>query len=673
MYGFLRPQQCQLSNNERDIYKKHYCGQCSTLQELFGYKYRALVSYDSTFLSLLYSSQNFKENNEVKKYCAVAPKKLKMINPKEDSQIFAACISMLLFSVKINDSLQEKKSIFKLLLRNISQAKIDKANSLLRSLGFSKYFINEGIKKQKNIEKINRNNIIKYAEPTAVFCGELFKFTASVNKIEENEEVLYKIGYNVGLIIYLIDCCIDIIDDIEKEKFNGLIAAYKDDSTIIKKETRSEVSDIVINSIEKIKILTEHLVLRKHNNIIKNILVNGLINTISIRLNKSIKLIEKNDFNLLKYLPHAAIITGLCLITPQEAYAEWIWGETATNGDMVGYGCTCFTECARCCACSEDRGIDAIIKSTTGILQLFDCLFNPCVCFNTFGGDEGGCVYCCQAPKFLLTGLITYSCGSKYGIWEYLQKKIEELEEKNTEREVARKEMRQKYINRKTAELQSLEMYIEELSKKLEIEFPINYVYEIKSFLNAHKNKDIKKISGLLNLIKQKESEAREDKLKLDEAYKLYEKVSNFYNRVAIFVNHQNIIPLIIELDELYAKLNSPNIKSLLTQKKWTDYNKFTNELKDDLAQLNQLAIESQKYSKKNESDQQPEDDGEMTEEKAFSILKLPPKTPNDLIKKMYKSLCTYWHSDKGLAEDDTEMKKINKAYIYLKRIRDIK
>jgi len=92
MYGFLRAHQCQLTKDDKDIYKKMYCGHCATLQDLFGYKYRALVSYDSVFLGLLFSSQNTEKESKDKKWCAIFPKKINVVSPKEKVQIFTASI-----------------------------------------------------------------------------------------------------------------------------------------------------------------------------------------------------------------------------------------------------------------------------------------------------------------------------------------------------------------------------------------------------------------------------------------------------------------------------------------------------------------------------------------------------------------------------------------------------
>lgn len=641
------------------------------------------MSYDSVFLGLLYSAQNDSSKNEIKKYCALFPKRMSVISPQEEEQIFAACIAMLFYSVKISDSLYEKRSNLKLLLKRISQAKINKASSVLSSFGFAVDLLNDGLERQKKIEKISNKDILKYAEPTAVFSGNLFRFTASINGIKENEDTLFNIGYNVGLVVYLIDSCIDIFDDLESEKFNALIASFRDEKTIVSKESKKHVSYLVLNAINEIKRLTEHLTLKRHESIIKNILCNGFPNHIINRVNKSIKQLNKRNVPLLKYLPHAAIIAGLCLLAPQDANSEWIWGNTATHGKMVGYGCTCFTELRHCCDCCDD-------KACVGFFEMFDCLLNPCVYFTAdkeYSLAKPSHFICCQAPKALLTlflggALIVPQIEKiqetaqkireerKYELRRMKEEEERERRRKIAEQEAARKKKQNDYIDNLTKDLRSYENDIELYSEQLGIEFPIHYMDEVRKFIVNHENEDLTKLSSLTTLINKKTTEARSDKQNLENSSKLYSKAQKLYEKAKVDIyKTRNFARYLEELDYCYQGLNLKDLKLLLLKRQWDEYAEIVKAIIADMERIRNEAF-----------NQQPIEEQKTDEDKAYQILGIDKSASNDEIKKVWRKLSSKYHPDK--AEQTTEeirklaeekLKDINWAYEILKEKRKFK
>ncbi len=462
MYGFLRANKNHLEQSELDFYKKMYCGQCYTMQVLFGYKYRLLISYDALFISLLYSSQNSNSEIEEKRWCAIFPKRVKVISPNEKAQILSACISMSLFSLKLSDSLQEKKTNIKSFINKISQSKILKANNILSSLGFPKKILNEVLEKQEKAEKSLDQNITKYAEPSAYFCGEVFQFTASLNGKQNNKDTLFKIGYNVGLVIYLVDSCIDILDDIKLKSFNALLASYKDEITIVNKNSSTDVSTIVLNAMNKIKKLTKQLVFCKHENIIKNILCEGFPTIIINKIINSINRLNKEKPTLINFLPHIAIMTGLCLI-PDDVHAKWVWGKELDNYGISGYynvyGFTCCTGCCDGCP----------------LCLYLDCLLNPCVYFD-LPNNAPLCNCCVQIPKASISGF-----GIVKGINAIYKKNEINLRNKEANRKI----LLNIDFNEIIYELKTIQKEINSYSQKLKLKFKQDFTDEIHSYFNS--------------------------------------------------------------------------------------------------------------------------------------------------------------------------------------------
>ena len=56
MFGYIKPLEAQLRVCELEAYKAVYCGICRALSKKFGPFARLTLSYDFTFVSMLYSS-----------------------------------------------------------------------------------------------------------------------------------------------------------------------------------------------------------------------------------------------------------------------------------------------------------------------------------------------------------------------------------------------------------------------------------------------------------------------------------------------------------------------------------------------------------------------------------------------------------------------------------------
>jgi hypothetical protein len=326
MYGFLRLSQCKLKQTDSDTYKKSYCGQCHALHKHFGYTSRALLSYDTTLISLLIDAQLQSVKTETKAWCAVFPRKVSIYNPDETAQKISASLSIALLFTKLNDSLQEKKSFFKTILAKYYQRRFNKARKILDSEGFNSDLIDKVLRSQEQVELLKAPNIEDYAEPSAIFVGEVFRFTAKLTKLEKNESILYEIGYHVGKLFYLIDCCIDILDDVNKKQFNALLATYKDENGFSSTRSQNEIVHLVIDSLRTIQTLIKQVTLYKHESLIDAILLQGFPNQIHEQVQKSIKKLKNNVFVPFSYLPHAALASALCLFATEVDAAGFVWG-----------------------------------------------------------------------------------------------------------------------------------------------------------------------------------------------------------------------------------------------------------------------------------------------------------------------------------------------------------
>lgn len=75
MFGYIAANQQAFSKEEKDRYRKYYCGLCHQLDMQYGSIGRASLTYDMTFLSMLLSSLYDLEETRSSRHCIHHPVK----------------------------------------------------------------------------------------------------------------------------------------------------------------------------------------------------------------------------------------------------------------------------------------------------------------------------------------------------------------------------------------------------------------------------------------------------------------------------------------------------------------------------------------------------------------------------------------------------------------------
>lgn len=400
MYGYLRPEMASLNNEEVSRYTQHYCTTCCALNDIFGLSQRLLTSYDAAFIGILFSSQNQNTENTYNNFCTYFKGKEKSFDSNELVSKISASIAILIGYGKLLDHLQDRPSAINELRKKGLKRSYKKALNILHGIGFEteKYF--QLFNNQFGVEKSKNISINDLCDPTATFIGALIKFTATINNEDENEDLMYQIGYNIGKIIYIVDACVDIVEDINKDQFNYLISVLKDDNKQSQLKASNETVEIICESFRKIRACLERTKFKRNERIIKNILTIGFPLLIIKELTRTIKLVDASQIKFPKYLPHVAIITGLCILIPETGYSKWVWNYTIPDNstNWIAYGFTC---------CAQDKYANPSTDCCTACYlggTYIDCLCNPFVYFDTWSSSslvgKGG--ICFQIPKSLI-------------------------------------------------------------------------------------------------------------------------------------------------------------------------------------------------------------------------------------------------------------------------------
>lgn len=217
-------------------------------------------------------------------------------------------------------------------------------------------------------------------------------------------------------------------------------------------------------------------------------------------------------------------------------------------------------------------------------------------------------------------------------------------------------------------DLRSLEDSINSEATEMETTFPIDVQTEIQDFVDSHKMEILSDVTGLNKFISKKIEQATNDLVELQKKNGLYQEAMELYTETVHEVNKTGSISLIKELDYDYEGLTSTNLKTLVSDRKWNEFNEVVNSIIGALERVSEKALKYQEVGYEVEAEDYYE--GETDEERAYRILGVPSTASPEQIKKVYHALSHVYHEDKGIVEDDTHMKEINWAYDFLKDLK---
>ncbi len=250
MFGLVNADISALSENDKKIYQAYYCGLCRCLKNNFGTFGQMTLNFDMTFLVLFLSSYfDGKENTEEFR-CGIHPFKKKNSVISEFSE-YGAKMNILLTYYKLSDDIKDdnskKAAFFRRFLKkeNVSLAqKEEKICFYLEQL--------------EMIEKRDEHNPDIPANCFGNIMGEIFD-------VYNNDKMLFDFGFALGKVIYIMDACIDLKEDIKKCRYNPMVEISSADFQQILTILLCDCTDIY----DKMNII-------KNKTVIDNILFSGI-------------------------------------------------------------------------------------------------------------------------------------------------------------------------------------------------------------------------------------------------------------------------------------------------------------------------------------------------------------------------------------------------------------
>ena len=213
MFGYVNVNKDELSPEAFARYRAYYCGLCSRLHELHGFKGRCTLSYDMTFLSLLLTSLYEPNCSSGTLRCPIHPAKP---HPYVNSVYtdYAADMSVEMAYRKLLDDWNDDRSQTSRMMANALEKK---------HLEVSKRYPRQAaaihlcLGKLQQAEADGCSNPDEISSYFGALMAELLDF-----KHDEWSEPLQQMGMALGKFIYLMDAYEDLEKDTRKGRFNPL-------------------------------------------------------------------------------------------------------------------------------------------------------------------------------------------------------------------------------------------------------------------------------------------------------------------------------------------------------------------------------------------------------------------------------------------------------------------
>ena len=219
MFGYVRIAKPELRVKEYETYKAVYCSLCRALGRHYGFLSRLTLSYDFTFLSLLYMSLQDGCDGFEKKRCAFNPMKKCIYCKNNDALKMPSAAAMIMLYYKLRDNIQDEKGIKKLGYYCLLPFFAGAHKKAARGFPQIEKIVSEYITEQERLEKENCTSLDAVADPTAKALSQILMLCS---EDEMQKRVLERLGYCIGRYIYILDAACDLEKDIKNNSYNVL-------------------------------------------------------------------------------------------------------------------------------------------------------------------------------------------------------------------------------------------------------------------------------------------------------------------------------------------------------------------------------------------------------------------------------------------------------------------
>ena len=189
MFGYVRTDVPHLYIKDDILYRAMYCGVCKGISEVCGQVARMGLSYDVTFLSILFHNIKGVDIEIEKSHCLThCIRSRKMAKTDELTRQLGALNTILVYYKYTDDIMDGDKGRGKRLWFKKGFKRAKKKYPEIEKI------VRENLAEQEKIEKANTDSVDRAADATATMLAEFSKFVLQ----EKSTEFTYNLCYNIG-------------------------------------------------------------------------------------------------------------------------------------------------------------------------------------------------------------------------------------------------------------------------------------------------------------------------------------------------------------------------------------------------------------------------------------------------------------------------------------------
>jgi hypothetical protein len=269
MFGFLPgPTSCTRQCCAQH-YSAHFCGLCNRLRQDYGLWARWLINRDSTFLSLLGSSQLPQPPKSQLATCCNPYAAPKALNQEGLTVHYAAAVTLCGLQAKLEDEIEDEQGLRRhaatMLMRSLDGA-TGLALERLHGMDFPVHTLRSSLAGQQRIEKQGAD-LFTAAQPTAQAYAEICAHTARIVGAAENVPLLHRMGHALGTLIYTEDAWSDRAADLRRGRYNPLLHATA--------STWEKARLLVQQELQTLQDVLQQLPLLRYKELLQSVLIHG--------------------------------------------------------------------------------------------------------------------------------------------------------------------------------------------------------------------------------------------------------------------------------------------------------------------------------------------------------------------------------------------------------------
>ena len=223
MYGYIKPRTDDLLVRELSLYHAARCGLCRAMRRKTGLLSALSLRYDFVFLALCRMLAMGQDVTVRYRRCPLHPFGRRAMLEENEALLYAAAASAVVAYLKKEDDITDRG----LLARIRALLTLLPAAAACRRAGLSELEerLRDPLLRLADYERRSLASVDLPAEEAGVLLGEVFGASCR----GEGRGTLYRIGYSLGRLIYLIDALDDLEDDRKKQNYNPYLLLYGDD------------------------------------------------------------------------------------------------------------------------------------------------------------------------------------------------------------------------------------------------------------------------------------------------------------------------------------------------------------------------------------------------------------------------------------------------------------